>query len=115
MWICLNNAFVSMVAHRNKPGYLMVRARRAGDIERAFPDAEVKRTPEGDYLFRATIHKDEVAKAMVEHIQGIDYDNFKNSVNDRKLHDAYYRIWNIMYEAQDPKYEGLRPVHTFST
>lgn len=37
MWICLNDAFLSIVAHRDKPGVLLVRARRPGDIERTFP------------------------------------------------------------------------------
>ena len=32
MWVFLNDAMVSAVAHRTKPGQLMVRARLAGDL-----------------------------------------------------------------------------------
>ena len=40
MWIFLSDSFLSIVAHRDKPGVLLVRARRAGDIEAVFPDVK---------------------------------------------------------------------------
>ena len=39
MWIFQNDSFLSIVAHRDKPGMLLVRARKAGDIEAVFPEA----------------------------------------------------------------------------
>jgi len=40
MWIYMNNAFLSIVQDDDVPGMLLVRARRSGDIESVFPDAE---------------------------------------------------------------------------
>lgn len=104
MWICLNNAFLSVV----EPGaptlasgdFLLVRARRKGDIEAIFASAKVERKPERDYLFRALIPRAEVAAALAEQVKGIAYPNFKNSVKNGKLHDAYARIWGIMAALQ---------------
>ena len=41
MWLCLNDAFLSIVALPGHPDELLVRARIAGDIERLFPAAQV--------------------------------------------------------------------------
>ena len=36
MWVFLSDAFLSIVAHRDDPDALLVRARRQGDIECVF-------------------------------------------------------------------------------
>lgn len=95
MWVCLSNAFLSIVCKECGPDELLVRARRKGDIENVFPDAKVKRSPGTDYLFRAVVKRSDVAAAMVREVEAIDYGNFKGSVRDRKLHDAYAGFWNI--------------------
>jgi len=41
MWIMTNNSYLSIVSKDCGPAELLVRARRAGDIERVFPDAKV--------------------------------------------------------------------------
>jgi hypothetical protein len=106
MWICFNEAFLSIVAHRDNDALLMVRARREGDIERVFPSALVRRTPDGDYLYRASVTRDVVARTLVQRATDIDYDNFKNSVADDDLHDAYERVWGVMRGLQ--RWEALR-------
>ncbi|MDF1565271.1 MAG: hypothetical protein P1V51_19700 [Deltaproteobacteria bacterium] len=72
-----------------------MRARRDGDIQRAFPDClpDVFTDEEADYFYRALISKKVVAAELSKQIMGIDYDNFKDSVSDRELHDAYVDIW----------------------
>lgn len=100
MWLCLNNAFLSIVDKAGKPGHLCVRARRAGDIEKVFPDADVRVTRGNDYLFRADVSRSDVAKALGAMVLGIDYDNFKDSTDDKKLHDAYMRVWHVMADLQ---------------
>lgn len=50
MWVFLNNSFLSIVAHRDKPDVLIVRARRAGDIEAIFPQAATWQDPEARLL-----------------------------------------------------------------
>lgn len=104
MWICFNKSFLSIVEPSGvitKTGdFLLVRARRKGDIEAVFPDAEVHRSPERDYLFRAYIPRQEVAEAIAGEVMGIRYTNFKASVRNTKLHDAYAGFWSIMARLQ---------------
>lgn len=104
MWLCLSNSFLSIVepsAPTVKSGdFLLVRARRPGDIENVFPNAKVEKRPERDYLFRALIPRLEVAAAVAEQVKAISYPNFKNSVKNRPLHDAFARIWGVMAALQ---------------
>jgi hypothetical protein len=104
MWICLNNSFLSIVdpsgQGANTGDMLLVRARRKGDIEAVFPDAKVEKRPERDYLFRALLPRSQVAIAIADKVSGINYPNFKNSVKNHRLHDAFARIWSIMADLQ---------------
>lgn len=106
MWLCLSDGFLSIVDKAETTGCLVVRARREGDIERYFPGAKVKKTPGNDYLFRAEIPRTEVADVVAELVMGITYDNFKNSVRNRPLHDAFARIWSVM--------SGLQPIAPYA-
>jgi len=105
MWIFTNNSFLSVVAHRDKPDILLVRARRVGEIEAAFPDAHVFEMASADYFFRAEIERKLVTEVMTKQIQSIDYDNFKSSVKDKKRYDAYMDIWSVMYGYQSAELE----------
>lgn len=101
MWIFLNNAFLSVVAHRKQADALCVRARLAGDIERVFPGAEVIRTPDADYLFRAVLPRRQVADAISASLASIEYFNFKDSLAYRDPRAvAYTRTWAIMNNMQ---------------
>lgn len=100
MWICLNNAFLSIVAHRNDESLLLVRARVMGHIERVFPKAKVTITEDADYRYRAEVRRDVVGEMLFDKAQEITYTNFKNSVVDKLLHDAYMAFWSVMYRLQ---------------
>ncbi len=103
MWICMNDAFFSVVRTSSLPeAHLLVRSRRPGDIERYWPEAEVTRTPGRDYLFRAALPEQAVRDVIASAVSGIDYDNFKNSVRDDDLHDAYFSVWQAMARLQRP-------------
>ncbi len=108
MWLFLNNAFLSAVAHRTQPDDLLVRARVSGDIERVFPDAVVTTTPDADYRFRAVLPRGEVSKAIASQIEAIPYDNFKNSVTEHDRHDAYFETWGAMNRLQQNRARGSR-------
>lgn len=109
MWVCLSDAFLSIVQPDENTDVLRVRARRRGDIEKVFPDAKVERTPGRDYLYRAHVSREAVEKAMVAQVKNIKYDNFKNSVRDHKLHDAFAGFWSIHARLQDiPPYSTRR-------
>lgn len=106
MWICKNDAFVSIV---RKGGYyrsngkdyreycLCVRARVRDHLKAIFPDEKVFETPKNDYQFRSFVPVSKVAKAIHDSIMNIDYPNFKNSVENDDLHDAYSDVWSTMY------------------
>ena len=101
MWICLNDAFFSIVDKGNPPGRLTVRARRAGDIERYFPGAGERHTSGTDYPYRAEVPRETVAAVLARAVQDIDYDNCKDSTTDGRLHEAYARVWGDMRRIQD--------------
>ena len=109
MWICANDAFLSIVEpsprdlDRAKIEYglhthLAVRARRAEHIRAVFPDAKifVKGWEGRDYHARAFLPRAVVAAAIAERVLSIRYGNFKDSVKGRPLHDAYMRVWGVM-------------------
>ena len=100
MWLCLSESFLSIVSHYDDPTKLLVRARAKGHIEAVFPNAKVYRRKGSDYLYRADIAREEVAKVIGERVTDIDYTNFKNSVKNWALHDAYAGFWTIMYGLQ---------------
>lgn len=100
MWIHMNDAFLSVVAHRTDERMLLVRARVAGDIERVFPGVAVGETPDADYRFRTLLPREVVAGAVAAAVGCIDYDNFKNSVADDDRHAAYSDCWYAMRRLQ---------------
>lgn len=100
MWIFLNDAFLSIVDKGGDGSTLLVRARREGDIERVFPEADVELTPRNDYRYRARIDREMVAQAMAAAIRAITYGNFKGSVKERARHDAYMDVWSAMHDFQ---------------
>ena len=85
----LSNAFLSIVNKDCGSDELLVRARRPGDIERVFGDVKVTRKTHSDYLFRARVPRSEVIAAITKQIESINYPNFKDSVLDHRLHQAY--------------------------
>lgn len=111
MWLMTNQGFLSIVQPEARdlrefnvsmPDVLMVRARAAGHIEAAFPNltVEVFVEPTRDYLYRAFIPRAAVVKAVAEQVAQLDYPNFKNSVEDDPLHNAYARVWTVMHNYQ---------------
>jgi hypothetical protein len=113
MWVFLNSAFLSIVEDQRAPkrDKLLVRARFAGDIERAFPKAKVASTPDADYPYRASVPRAEVAKRLAAEVERIDYPSFKDSLPDAYAHgareSAYYRVWFEMQRAGDNANRGV--------
>lgn len=108
MWIMLSDAFFSIVRKDCPPGSLLVRARRPGDIEKVFGlRVKVQYDTRGDYAYRARISEDKVRADIDSELRRIDYPNFKDSVADKPLHDAYLRVWSAMTATQPtPPYSG---------
>jgi hypothetical protein len=114
MWIMTNDSYLSIVSKDCGPAELLVRARRAGDIEKVFPEAKVTRNTNSDYLYRAVLPRDVVKQALAAMIDHIDYPNFKDSVEDRSLHAAYVGVWCAMAGLQHPPPDIERATHARS-
>jgi hypothetical protein len=97
MWIGLNDGWLSIVANRNDDETLLVRARSESHIMSAFPDCDMFVLKNADYPYRAYIERHRVAQEMVKRVIEIEYDNFKASVRDEKLHDMYTNMWQECY------------------
>jgi len=108
MWIFLNKAFLSIVQDHKDPDQLLVRGRFVGDIESIWPDAKVVEWGGTDYRFRTFLPRKEVVDAMVQEIEALDYNNFKNSVSNLVRHDIYAEVWLAMCDRQ----ARLDPEHT---
>jgi hypothetical protein len=106
MWLCLSDAFLSIVTVPGRPEVLKVRSRCPGHIERSFPGVVVSCTPGRDYLYRAEISRSDVCEVLSKLVGGINYPNFKDSVEDTRLHAAYADIWRRIAKLQPiPPYQ----------
>jgi hypothetical protein len=117
MWIATNRGFLSVVAadptrlpkadRARLKGQtpLCVRARRADHLRAIFPGLTVYEWKGRDYPARLFIGQDELADIVAGLVRSIRYPNFKSSVADRPLHDAYMGVWSVMRRYQDGGYD----------
>ena len=61
---------------------------------------KVTKTDKADYRYRTVVKRADVERKLALQINSICYSNFKDSVKDRKLHDAYLKVWRTMLELQ---------------
>lgn len=100
MWIFTTHGYISVVAHRDQPGDLLIRARRAEHLQALFPDTQVHCTPRADYRYRATVPRETFLGRMLGHLATIDYTNFKAAIPDADYHDAATEVWQVMHRIQ---------------
>ena len=105
MWICDNEGFLSIVENRNDDETLLVRARTEKHLLSLFPDCELFTDASADYPYRAYIDRQTVADTVAIRLLMIDYDNFKASVNEVRLHDAYNDMWRVLWHEFYPERE----------
>lgn len=106
MWVCGSNFFISIVEDRNNPSRVLVRARKREHLDEFFEYLEpgsIIETEDADYRWRVYTSKSDVSVRLMRKVNLMDYDNFKKSVQDSELHDAYMRVWGIMKGLQDGK------------
>jgi hypothetical protein len=106
MWIITNKSFLSIVEDRTDNTKFVVRARIKGDLEAFFGDfiTEVIESDTSDYRFRVFADKAVVKKKIMDSINSIDYNNFKDSVKSEERKAWYTRIWCIMFDVQEYLY-----------
>ena len=64
-WLCFNDAFLSVVNHRDDKDMLVVRARRREHLANVFgKDAQITVTPERDYKYRVIAERKKVAEIV---------------------------------------------------
>jgi hypothetical protein len=118
MWLFTTKGFVSIVADTADKNFFWVRSRFAGDIEKLFPNAEVVRTPQRDYLYRAKLPHLEVSNRIAEEVGNISYPNFKNAVPTKKRQNIYNMVWMRMYMEGDnpypPKHQRRKGITSWS-
>jgi len=102
MWIFTSQGFISVVAHRNHPQRLLVRARAKKHLENLFPaiKSEIQETPNADYGFRVVVERELFATWIKKQATKLDYDNFKNSIQEQVYHHAANDVWAIMMDYQ---------------
>lgn len=109
VWLFLKDAFLSIVQKPDqRPGTLTVRSRLKGDIQRVFPGAKVRHTPSEDYAYRAVLPRGDVALALAQAAEAIDYDNFKATVKEDDRHAAYVGVWSSMLHLQRARERDVR-------
>ncbi len=107
MWLCFNDGFLSVVADKNDPAKLLVRARRKQDLANVVgPNAEMTQTPSRDYRWRAFVSREDFKALVSKRIQDIEYTNFKNSVKDHDLHKLYFEFWQLHHTYQERGKKG---------
>ncbi len=99
MWIMMNDSFLSIVESKDKDT-LLVRARVKGHIEAIFPGVKVTETKTSDYHYRTYLPRGIVARVIANEVIRITYPNFKDSVVDDDLHNAYLKCWSVMQQYQ---------------
>jgi len=108
MWICLNNAFVSIVEDYADSAYVQVRGRREQDVLNFLGDysATIIQTDDRDYRFRAIVLKFDLSKILAKCADRIDYGNFKDSVSNKDLAQMYTEVWISGIANLDPEWSA---------
>ena len=108
MWVMTTRGFYSVVAHREHPTKVMIRARCKRDIDALVPliaavdeEATEPYAVGGDYAWRLVCSSIAWTAALTELSSEIDYPNFKSAVKDRAHHDAYMKVWSALLRLDD--------------
>jgi hypothetical protein len=97
MWLFVSGGYLSIVAHRHQPDDLLVRARHPDHIHSLFPGAQVTYIAVADYPYRTVLPRVVVHQAVTEYLLTMQYDNFKNSIDDDEYHDVCLDVWRTMW------------------
>lgn len=111
MWIALSDGFLSIVKPRPEDvpaiehdlhggNLLMVRARKEAHLTALFVGRRIYHWPDRDYPCRVFVDRKQLGAIIGVCVFSIDYGNFKDSVDDEELHDAYLAVWQVMLRYQ---------------
>lgn len=106
MWLFTTQGFYSVVAHRDDPDLLLIRARTEQDIEALrcqVPDLEAFEDLTADYRWRAIVSRSAWRQAVATLAGELDYDNFKSAVarsQGRERAALYGKVWQKLRTLQ---------------
>jgi 8-oxo-dGTP pyrophosphatase MutT (NUDIX family) len=110
MWLITPTGFFSIVCKPGdkQAGMLTIRARVKSDLQalrdQCLPSLGTITENEGtDYPYRAKAKRGQVATALAQMVQQLDYDNFKNEVAKKQGHQrakAYHEVWDVLYDLE---------------
>jgi hypothetical protein len=110
MWIFLSRSWLSIVQHLDDPDMLLVRSRVEGDIQRAFPNAEVEEQDDLQYRYRAVVPRAQVAGMMKSAVDNLSATSYKASLDTNRRRRAASRVWSAISDvfAENPhEIEGI--------
>ena len=125
MWTFTPIGFFSIVALRDDPHTVMIRARDKGHLlalidranrilpaDRLWCETDILKQPDSDYHFRVVKDKDQMGAVFADLLHGITYNNFKTeasasralkrwgAVAKSRYIDALHDVWGVMYTFQ---------------
>lgn len=107
MWLLTPRGFYSVVANRDDPETVLVRARVREDLESLADVVEdgvaILETRERDYRFRVVLRREEWSRVLALLAGEIDYPNFKAEVGRRQGHgraEIYGEVWAVLHRLQ---------------
>src|SRR3954453_21583727 len=106
MWLFTPRGFYSVVAHRDDPDVVLVRARERADLEslaELSPRLAIAHTPERDYAWRVLMPRAEWERALGLLATEIDYPNFKDEVQRKQGYgraSLYAQVWSTLRSLQ---------------
>jgi hypothetical protein len=100
MYVFAQQGILSIVAHRTKPGMLMVRSVAREDVAAFWPEARIIEMDDADYRFRTTLPRDEVAARITQAVQEINYDRVKPIAGKGRSH-TFFQVWDTMMALQE--------------
>src|SRR4051812_36506166 len=102
MWLLTPRGFYSVVADREQPDWLLVRARARDDLEslaELVSGLAIEYTPERDYAWRTRMTRRNWEQLAALLGSEIDYPNFKNAVAAAQGPERaaiYGRVWSTL-------------------
>lgn len=97
MWLFSKHGFVSAVRNRYDNSLIHIRSYFKGDLERILARSGIHKpvieTPEGDYYYRTDVTNDEWVKILIKESESIDYDNFKNAIDEQGYKDDRFSTY----------------------
>lgn len=110
MWMMTDRGFFSIVDKGDREGYVCIRARVRGDLDRLCElepmkgyVGSIEESDLGDYRCRAYVTREDWIMAAALLAEKIDYPNFKNAVRDRQTPGRarlYGEVWGTLLELQ---------------